>query len=248
MTMNQPRVRARELFRTIPSMLLVLAASMVFPACGASLASDNTRSQQELIILGASYAASWGTPALPGYGVVNRGVGGQQTRDMRARFQSDVVAARPDAVLIWGHINNITQSDIATATSVQAEAVKKATRADYLAMLQQARAADIDVILATEIPLAEPQGVLNQIRALIGKLLGKQSYADKVNAQVRDLNAFVRQLAAKEKLRLLDFERVFAPGGGARKADYAAADRSHITAAGYAALTDHAAAELGRQR
>ena len=65
---------------------------------------------------------------------------------------------------------------------------------------------------------------------------------------VRDLNAFVRQLAAREGLMLLDFEKVFAPEGGARKPDYATEDRSHVTAAGYQALTKYAVAQLGKRR
>ncbi|MGW8369566.1 MAG: hypothetical protein ACWGPN_12925, partial [Gammaproteobacteria bacterium] len=68
--------------------------------------------QRKLVILGASYAASWGTPPLPGYVVTNRGVGGDETSDMRARFGRDVAAASPDTVLIWGHVNNITKSGI----------------------------------------------------------------------------------------------------------------------------------------
>ena len=196
-----------------------------------------------LIILGASYAGSWGSPPLPGYRVVNRGVGGEPTRDTLARFARDVVAERPDAVLIWGHINNITQS-----SPEQVAAVKVATREHYLEMLRQAREAGIAVILATEIPLAEPAGLLDVARAFIGRLRGKQSYAERTNAHVRELNEFVRQLAAREKLMLLDFERVFAPDGGARKPDFAAADRSHITKAGYDALTAYASAQLAARR
>jgi lysophospholipase L1-like esterase len=114
-------------------------------------------------------------------------------------------------------------------------------------MVAQAHAAGIEVMLATEIPLAEPVGLANEARALIGRLRGKQSYASQVNAKVRDLNAFIRHLAASEGLRLLDFDLVFAPDGGARKPEYAAEDRSHVTAAGYQALTAYAVAEIGKR-
>lgn len=206
------------------------------------------QAQRKLIVLGASYAGSWGTPPLPGFSVVNRGASGEQTKDMLSRFQKDVVAVRPDVVLIWGHINNITRSDITNSTPERTEAVKMAAREDYLKMLKQARAAGIDVILATEIPLAEPSGLANGARALVGRLLGRQSYGDKVNAHVRDLNEYVRQLAARKQLRLLDFEKVFAPDGGARKSEFATEDRSHVTAAGYQALTAYTVAELSKRR
>lgn len=201
-----------------------------------------------LVIHGASYAGSWGTPPLPGYQVVNRGVGGEPTAGMRARFQKDVVAAQPKAVLIWGHINNITQANIVGAPPERIEAVKKAAREDYVAMIQQARAAGIEVMLATEVPMAEPGGLVNGARALLGRLLGKESYASQVNRQVRDLNVWVRQQAAKEGFRLLDFEKVFAPDGGARMSEYATEDLSHITPAGYQALTKYSVAELSRKR
>jgi len=230
------------------AMLALLAGLLTSDPAGASVNSTSTQTPSKLVILGASYAKSWGTPALPGVSVVNRGVGGEQTGGMRARFARDVVALRPDVVLIWGHVNNITQSNIAGATPDKAEAVKQAAREDYLAMLQQARAAGIDVILATEIPLAEPTGLVNEARAFVGRLLGKQSYAERVNAHVRELNAFVRQLAAREKLRVLDFEKVFAPDGGARKPAFATEDRSHVSPAGYQALTDYVIRELRRKR
>ena len=209
--------------------------------------TDKGTEMSKLVILGASYAGSWGTPALPGYVVVNRGVSGEPTGGMRGRFSGDVAKESPQAVLIWGHVNNITQADITNATPEKIEAVKKGARDDYLAMLDQARAAGIEVLLATEIPLAEAGGWVNEARALVGYLLGKQSYAARVNVQVRELNAFLRELAQKERLRLLDFEKVFAPDGGPRRREYATDDLSHISPAGYDALTAYTVAELRRK-
>jgi len=249
--MNDPtETQRRSALRKLPIILafLVLAIVSTNLSSGASVTTDKAQAQRKLVILGASYAGSWGTPPLPDFSVVNRGVSGEQTKDMLSRFQRDVIAARPDVVLIWGHINNITRSDITNSTPERTEAVKKAAREDYLEMLKQARAAGIDVILATEIPLAEPSGLANDARALVGRLLGKRSYGDKVNGHVRDLNEYVRQLAAREQLHLLDFEKVFAPSGGARKLEFATEDRSHVTAAGYLTLTAYSVAELSKRR
>jgi lysophospholipase L1-like esterase len=233
----------------LPALVLGLfLTALTSVSVGAAVSKTETQPVSKLVILGASYAKTWGTPELPGFSVVNRGVGGEQTRAMRERFHRDVVAARPDVVLIWGHVNNITQSNLANATPEQARAVKQAAREDYLAMLGQARAAGIEVVLATEIPLAEPQGLVNDALALLGRLRGKQSYAERINVHVRELNDFVRHLAAREGLRLLDFEKVFAPEGGARNAKFAAPDRSHVTAAGYQELTRYTASELAGPR
>lgn len=195
---------------------------------------ESTSRGKTLVILGASYAKGWGTPPLSGYTVVNRGVGGEETRDMLGRFQTDVVAARPDAVLIWGHVNNITRSAPDRIATVKAE-----TMTHYVEMIRLAREAGIDVILATEIPWTEQTGWMNEVRALIGRLRGKQSYAERVTADVGELNDFVRQLATKERLRVLDFETLFATGNGTRRPEFAAEDGSHISAAGYQALTTY---------
>lgn len=197
---------------------------------------------RSLVILGASYALGWGAPALPGYErVLNRGVGGEETGDMLKRFATDVVPAKPDAVLIWGHVNNISRS-----APDQLAAAKSAARADYAAMLQQARAAGIEVIFATEVPWTEPDGFLDIIRGWIGSLRGKQSYAARVSAHVHELNDYLRELAASENCRLLDFELVFANAEGTRKIEFAADDGSHISKAGYQALSAYAGRELRR--
>lgn len=206
--------------------------------------SESTVSARTLVILGASYAAGWGTPALPGYKrVINRGVGGEETGEMLKRFPTDVVAAKPDAVLIWGHVNNISRS-----SADKLEAAKSAARAHYAAMLQQARAAGIEVIFATEVPWTEPDGFLDIIRGWIGSLRGKQSYAARVSGHVHELNDYLRELASREGCRLLDFEAVFADEDGTRKPEFAADDGSHISQAGYQALTAYARQELGRRK
>lgn len=199
---------------------------------------------RDMVILGASYAQGWGAPQLPGFDrVINKGVGGEDTGGMLARFQSDVVAARPAAALIWGHVNNITR-----APAERVEAAKAEARRHYLEMLRQARAAGIAVILATEIPWTEQTGFLNGIRGYIARLRGKQSYASRVSGHVHELNDFLRELAAREKIPLLDFESAFARDDGTRRPEFAASDGSHISRAGYRALTEYAARELGRRR
>jgi lysophospholipase L1-like esterase len=206
-----------------------------------SLPSTGSRS---LVILGASYAAGWGAPPLPGFKpVINRGISGEETGDMLRRFDRDVVGPKSGAVLIWGHVNNITRS-----APERLEATKVAAREHYRQMIHKARTAGVEVILATEVPWTEPTGMLNDLRAFIGQLRGKQSYAQRVSAHVRELNAFVRELATREKLLLLDFERVFANEEGTRRTQFSTEDGSHISQAGYAALTDYSTRILRRNK
>ena len=39
--------------------------------------------------------------------MINRGVNGEQSFEMLKRFDSDVVATKPRAVILWGFINDV---------------------------------------------------------------------------------------------------------------------------------------------
>lgn len=187
-----------------------------------------------LVITGASYAADWKQPALPGYSVTNRGVGGEETQQVLARFDRDVIALKPDAVLIWGHINNIHRAKAGAMQAAKDRAV-----ANTREMVAKARAQGITVILATEVTLSEAPGFANWVVRSINSLRGKQSYNDMVNGHVRDVNVAVRELARDQGLKLLDFEAALDDGEGFRKSEYTREDGSHISAAGYSALTTY---------
>lgn len=206
--------------------------------------SENAAGPRSLVILGASYAKGWGTPVLPGYQrVINRGIGGEETGGMLRRFQADVVGAKADAVLIWGHVNNISR-----AAPDRIEAAKAAARSDFDAMVKLAQSANIEVILATEIPWTEASGILETVYGWIARLRGKTSYATRVSAHVEEVNEYLRTLAQREGLRLLDFGRAFANEDGTRKSEYAAEDGSHISRAGYHALSAYASKEMQRAK
>ena len=192
-----------------------------------------------LVIYGASYAADWKQPMLPGYIVVNRGKGGEVTEQMLARFDRDVVTAKPRAVLFWGHINNLHRAPAGGLPAAQ-ERIKS----DYVEMVARARRAGITPILATEVTLSEAIGVRDRFAAFVGKLRNKTGYAAKINAPLRAVNDWMRAYARTEQLQLLDIERLFDDGEGFRKTEYTRDDGTHISDEGYAALTAYAQKSL----
>ena len=196
--------------------------------------------QPLLVIAGASYAADWKTPALPGYTVVNKGKGGDETKQVLARFDADVLALKPSAVLIWGHINNYHR-----APGGDLEAAKKQAWADHEEMIRRARAQGVTVILATEITLSEAVGFVNRVVAFINGLRGKTSYAARINAPLRAVNDRIRTYGREQGLRVLDIEALFDDGEGFRKVEYSADDGSHVSPEGYAALTAYARKQFG---
>lgn len=221
------------LLSVMGSMALVGAESV-----GASSVGSEQK-QARLVIIGASYARSWKHPELPGYEIVNKGVAGEETHQVRARFERDALALRPQVVLIWGHINNIHRAP----AGGMAQTIEKA-KADYGEMVERARAQGVRVVLATEVTLSEAVGFMNQLAAFVGRLRGKQGYNARINEQVRMLNEWLRAYARKEGLQLLDFEKIFDDGRGFRKIEYTTDDGSHISKEGYDALTAYARAQL----
>ena len=199
-----------------------------------SLAGVSHMTDGPIVILGASYALGWQPPTLAGVRVINRGVGGQQSFEMLARFDSDVVRERPRAVILWGFIN-----DIFRAADVDAAATK--VRESYLAMIARARQHGIEPVLATEVTIApRSTTVVERVMNVVGNLRGKQSYQDGINRHVLAVNDWIVETAKRERLLVLHFQSVLAEPGGRRRARFAQPDGSHISEAGYDVLTSYA--------
>lgn len=199
------------------------------------------KTAKTLVVIGASYAGGW-KPQKPvaGYQVVNKGVNGQQSFEMLARFETDVVALKPDAVIIWGFINDVFRND-----RDRMEQTLKRTRESLAAMAESARKAGIRPILATEVTIRTKAGIGETVSAFVGSLLGKESYQDYINGQVLQTNRWIRELAARERIPLFDYEAVLGDRSGARKKEFASADGSHISQAGYDAITLYTERQLG---
>jgi uncharacterized SAM-binding protein YcdF (DUF218 family)/lysophospholipase L1-like esterase len=194
--------------------------------------------RHQVVILGASYAAGW-NPIVPGVTIVNKGVAGQETFALRDRFARDVVELSPRAVIIWGFVN-----DVFRAPRPQIASRLDRTRANLREMIAQARAKGIEPILATEVTVRPPLAMSETITSWIGWMLGKESYQDYVNGHVAAVNQWIRDLARDEHLLLLDLQPVLADGSGVRKREFSKDDGSHISPAGYAALSAYAQPRL----
>ena len=185
-----------------------------------------------LVLLGASYAKGLQPNHLGGVSLVNKGVAGEQSFELLSRFDPDVVNAGPRAVVIWGFINDVFRTPRTDLSRGLAR-----VRENIAAMVERARGAGVEPILATEVTLAKPPGAREALATWVGWLRGKQGYQDYINSHVRDTNAWLREFARAEGLVVLDFEAVLSDGSGMRVGRFATADGSHISAEGYAALT-----------
>ena len=188
-----------------------------------------------IVLLGASYAAEWPMTDIAGVPVINRGIAGQQSFELLARFDADVVAVRPRAVILWGFINDIFRS------SSDMDATIARIKDSYMQMISRARAHDLVPVLATEVTARPSSGsLMNTVAGWVGALRGKPAYQDQINRGVQVVNAWLTDTAAREGLLILQLQQVLAEPGGRRHPAFAQPDGSHITPAGYDMLTSYA--------
>lgn len=187
-----------------------------------------------IVLLGASYVRGWNLQEIAGYRVINKGVNGEQSFEMLSRFDRDVIAVNPRAVIIWGYINDIFRSEKANL-KVNMDAARENLRK----MVFTAREHSIHPILVTEVTICGRRGFREAAAALAGRLMGKESYQEYVNKHVRAFNEWLREYSRENNVALLDFEKVLAGETGARKREYAEADGSHISPQGYEKLNGY---------
>jgi lysophospholipase L1-like esterase len=103
---------------------------------------------RRVIFMGDSITENWalGDPGFFDHGLINRGISGQTTAQMLVRFQSDVVALRPQIVHILGGTNDIAGNTGPTTARDFENNIKS--------MVQIARSNGIRVILGSIPPAA----------------------------------------------------------------------------------------------
>lgn len=190
-------------------------------------------------LLGTSYAASWPLTSVAGLPVTNKGRAGAHTPELAQRLADDILPHHPRAVIIWGFDNDLIDSP--------PEGIHQAitdVERHYLAMVDRTGEAGVDTILATEVTMGRVAGLYEGLATRADALLGRPTYSDRINEAVLELNVWLRELARRRQLLLLDLQPVLSDRLQVRRPEFATADGSHITPAGYRALTAHAEPQL----
>jgi acetyl esterase/lipase/lysophospholipase L1-like esterase len=165
------------------------------------------------VLMGDSITDNWarGDPALFASDVIGRGIGGQTSPQMLARFRQDVVALHPRVVHIMAGTNDIAgNTGPATVQDYQS---------NILAMIELARANDIAVVLAAIPPSRKLfwRGDLDP-RPLIS-----------------ELNGWLRGVAFDKGHVFVDYAPVLADAEGGLRADLGN-DGVHPNRLGYAGM------------
>lgn len=220
--------------------VIVLASEANASPVGKAEMEKGGMEPMTVVLIGASYAGGWNPEKLiAGYQMINKGLEGQQSFEMLARFNRDVLSLKPSAVIIWGFINDVFRADRS-----QIDQTLKRTRESIQEMVKLARKAGVTPVLATEITVRGKDGWAEVFGAMIGRILGKSSYQDFVNGHVIEMNRWIREISMREGILLLDFERVFADQSGVRRKEFTRPDGSHISQRGYEVLTSYAEDQL----
>jgi lysophospholipase L1-like esterase len=114
-----------------------------------------------------SQFAYWLMKARPGWKVLNRGVNGERSDQIRARFDRDVLPARPNAVVIIAGVNDVYQGRPAAHVIEQLRA-----------MYEAGRKAGLQIVAGSIVPY--------------------NTATPDQNARMREINAWIKDVAARE--------------------------------------------------
>ncbi|MCW8934260.1 MAG: GDSL-type esterase/lipase family protein [Gammaproteobacteria bacterium] len=236
-------IKPRYLIKILP-IFLSLFVSTVYS--NSSIDEETTAEKIEvkdmsMIIIGASYARGWQVKEISCLEVINKGIGGEQSFETLARFEKDAIQPRPDAILIWGFINDLHRNPKEDIDNTKQRAIDSITKMVEISITQ-----GITPILATEVTMGVSRSLKWKIMSYIGELRGKQSYQGFINSNVLDVNNHLRKLAKEKNILLIDIEKVMTNEAGERKEGFAQVDGSHITEHAYNELSAYALPILER--
>ena len=178
------------------------------------------KKQQRVVFLGDSITDGWHNPAngefFPGKPYVNRGISGQTTPQMLIRFRPDVIALKPDVVVILAGTNDIAgNTGPMTLQSIE----------DNLASIAElARAHGVRVVLASLLPVSDYEKTADgQVR---------NQTTRRPPEQIKALNEWMKKYAADNKMTYLDYYSAMVDDKGFLK-DELSNDGLHPNAQGY---------------
>ncbi|MCU7848472.1 MAG: hypothetical protein KZQ89_10800 [Candidatus Thiodiazotropha sp. (ex Lucinoma kastoroae)] len=181
-----------------------------------------------VVLMGASYLKGWTLDKIDCLAVVNKGVSGETSAQVRERFEVDALTAKPKAVIIWGHIN-----DFSNAPKDKERQTRKTAIENLKNMLDTAKQQGVIPVVATEITLGVPADIKSKIMHFLGKIRGKRSHQQYISSNVLAVNEWIRSYAKDQGISVLDIEKLMTNEEGNRKVGYFKEDLSHITDQAY---------------
>lgn len=211
--------------KLVPSLMQDFGERYLYAPADAALPPP-APGEKRVVFLGDSITDLWNLGAyFPNRPFINRGIGSQVTAQMLLRFQQDVVALHPKAVVILGGVNDV-------------QGFMQAETPDGIIGNVEAMAAIADA---------------NRIKVVLCSILPVNDYTPQAHDVVkerkpellRQLNARLRSLAEARGYAYADYDAVLRDGHGLMAAPYTR-DGIHPTAAGYARMAPVVDAAIAR--
>ena len=175
--------------------------------------NERDRGKVDIVFLGDSVTDGWDDAGefFPGLPYANRGIAGQATPQMLLRFRRDVVELRPLAVVIMAGAGDLAQG-------IPIEE----TRRNLASMADIARAHEIDVVFASNLPAvgrAQPRA------------------GERPQGGLDELNAWIKGYALSSENGFVDFRPAVSDERGALRQEFSE-DGVRLNARGYAAMRE----------
>lgn len=185
-----------------------------------------TAGENRVVFFGDSITDIWKLPDyFAGKPYVNRGIGGQTTPQMLVRFRQDVIDLQPKVVVILAGTN-----DIAGNTGPMRNEDIEANLASFAEL---ARAHGIRVVYSSVLP------VHNYTER------SKDFFAQRPMSRILELNTWLKDYCAKNKIVYLDYFSALVDDKGLLKKELAD-DGLHPNDAGYKIMAPLAEAAIGK--
>jgi len=182
------------------------------------------KNERRVVFMGDSITDGWSRPQyggfFPGKPYINRGISGQTTPQMLIRFRPDVIALKPEVVVILAGTN-----DIAGNTGPMSVA---AIEDNLSSMAELARAHKIHVVLASVLPISDYDKTKD------GKPIVRST--QRPPDQIKTLNEWLKQYAAAHGETYLDYFSAMVDPQGLLQQDLSE-DGLHPNAKGYAVMS-----------
>ncbi|MFP5229392.1 MAG: SGNH/GDSL hydrolase family protein [Acidobacteriota bacterium] len=171
--------------------------------------------ENRVVFLGDSITDAWGRSHgkfFPGKPWINRGISGQTTPQMLVRFQQDVLALHPAAVVILAGTNDIAQNTGPEPMS--------AIEDNFRSMVTLAKANHVRVVLSSVLPASRYNWHPGIAPA----------------ETIRELNQWLQTYAADQHLVYLNYYPALVNNEGGMKPDLTTDGTVHPNDAGYAIM------------
>ncbi|MEG3088909.1 GDSL-type esterase/lipase family protein [Sphingomonas sp. PB4P5] len=209
--------------KLVPSLMQDFGERYIYAAANAALPAPTTR-EQRVVFFGDSITDMWDLAhSFPGKPYVNRGIGAQVSAQMLVRFEADVVALRPTAVIILAGTNDVSgMLQIETPETILA---------NITAMADIADARGIRIVLSSLLPVND---YTDNARYML---------KDRPPATLRTINTALRAFARRRGYGYADYAGAMTDAHGLLQAELTR-DGLHPTSVGYDCMAPIASAAI----